>query len=301
MNYRTLGRTQLRVSELGFGALEIGRDWPPWRRLQPDYSRPSEVEALRILHRAVDEGVNFFDTAPAYMASEEILGKAFKAKRDRVVLATKCGEWFDGSGSEYNYSAAETLKFIENSLRRLQTDFIDLLQIHSASAEVVRSGETLTAMKKAQEQGKVRFIGLSTDDETAARLAVDSGEYDSIQVTYNVVQQEFSREVFPSAASASVGVIVKGGMGAGQLTARYRDIADDARKATVEAVSRFAEGHGMPLQELALRFVFSSPAVSTVIIGTKNASHLKSNIESLSRGNLDPDVVAELSHLLSAA
>ena len=199
MNYRTLGRTGLKVSELGFGALEIGRNWPYWRKELQDFLRPTESEAIRVLDMAVDLGINFFDTAPAYFKSEEILGKAFKQKRNSVLIATKCGEWFDGERSVYDYSASETLKFIESSLRLLQTDHIDLLQIHSASPDVVRSGDTLAAMKKARNNGKVRFLGISTDQPEAARLAIESGEYDSIQVSYNILQQEFSQEIFPLA------------------------------------------------------------------------------------------------------
>ena len=88
MNYRTLGRTGLRVSELGFGALEIGRNWPYWRKEMQDFLRPTESEAIRVLDMAVDLGINFFDTAPAYFKSEEILGKAFKRKRNSVFIAT---------------------------------------------------------------------------------------------------------------------------------------------------------------------------------------------------------------------
>jgi aryl-alcohol dehydrogenase-like predicted oxidoreductase len=153
MKYRTLGRTGLQVSELGFGALEIGRHWPYWRKDKPDFGFPREVEAVKVIHAAYDSGINFFDTAPAYYKSEEFLGKALRDRRHKVYLATKCGEWFDGERSVYNYSASETMKFVDESLRLLQTDYIDLLQIHSASLEVVQSGETLSAMKKAKEQG----------------------------------------------------------------------------------------------------------------------------------------------------
>lgn len=298
MNYRTLGRTQLKVSELGFGALEIGRNWPYWRKDLSDYSLPSEAEAIRVLDMAVDLGINFFDTAPAYFRSEEIIGKAFRRKRNGLVIATKCGEWFDGKTSVYNYSASETLKFIESSLRLLQTDHIDVLQIHSATAAIVRSGETLSAMKKAREQGKVRFLGLSTDEEEAARLAIESGEYDSIQVSYNILEQEFSREIFPLAERENIGVIIKGGMGAGQLTSKYLEIDEKEKRENIAAISRIADENGAGLHELALRFALTPAMVSSVIIGTKNASHLKSNVAASSHGKLDETLLRQLSQFL---
>jgi aryl-alcohol dehydrogenase-like predicted oxidoreductase len=298
MNYRTLGRTGLKVSELGFGALEIGRNWPYWRKELQDFLRPTESDAIRVLDMAVDLGINFFDTAPAYFKSEEILGKAFKRKRNNVLIATKCGEWFDGERSVYDYSAAETLKFIESSLRLLQTDHIDLLQIHSASPDVVRSGETLAAMKKARKDGKVRFLGISTDQEEAARLAIESGEYDSIQVTYNVLLREFSQEIFPLAEKEKVGVIIKGGLGAGELTSKFADIAENKKREQIASLKRLADKNEASIQEIALRFALSHPTVSTVIAGTKNPAHLKSNCESSMRGVLDKSLMEQLSLIL---
>ena len=297
MKLRTLGRTGLQVSELGFGALEIGRNWPYWRKEQQDFQRPSEAEAVRVLDAAVDLGINFFDTAPAYFKSEEILGRAFKGKRDKVIIATKCGEWFDGEQSVYNYSASETTKFIENSLRLLQTDHIDLLQIHSASADTIRSGETLSAMKKAREQGKVRFLGISTDQEEAARLAIESGEYDSIQVSYNIIMREMSERIFPLAQNKGIGIIIKGGMATGQLTSKYSDVNDQNQREHIARISHIADEQRLKLPELALRFALSSSAVSTVIIGTKSVEHLRSNAETAERGELSAPVLQHLSQV----
>ena len=195
MQYKSLGKTNLSVSVLGFGSLEIGRNWPYWRKELQDFSRPDEKDAIDVVYKALDAGVNFFDTAPAYFRSEEILGKAFKGMRKEVLLATKCGEWFDGENSVYDYSYSETKKFIENSLRLLQTDYIDLLQIHSANLDVLQKGETLRAMKEAQHAGKVRYIGISTELEDAAHFAIESGEYDSLQISYNILKQQMAKDI----------------------------------------------------------------------------------------------------------
>lgn len=291
MEYRTLGRTGLAVSTLGFGALEIGRNWPYWRQDKEDFSRPAESDAIKVIYGALDNGINFFDTAPAYFQSEEILGKAFKGMRKDVLIATKCGEWFDGKNSVYDYSYNETKKFIENSLRLLQTDYLDLLQIHSADTDVIRKGETLKAMKEAQLAGTVRYLGLSTDIVDAALLAIETGEYDSIQVSHNAINLQFAQKVFPSAQEKNIGVIVKDGMARGKLSAKFTEVTTDEERMRIEKIKSLADRHKMSLSELAVRFVISNPTVSSVIIGTKKSDHLNSNIAAVRQGNLPPDVV----------
>jgi aryl-alcohol dehydrogenase-like predicted oxidoreductase len=294
MEYRKLGRTGLRVSVLGFGALEVGRNWPYWRQDKDDFSRPDESDAIKVIHRAIDAGINFFDTAPAYLASEEILGKALKGLRKEVLIATKCGEWFDGKNSVYDYSYAETKKFIDNSLRQLKTEYTDLLQIHSATAEIIQKGETLKAMQEARQMGKTRFLGLSTDDVDAALLAIKSGEFDTIQVSYNALNLRYAKEVFPSARENEIGIIVKDGMARGKLSAKYTDgVADDERR-TIEKLKLCAENNRLSLSELAIRYVISHPDVSTVIVGTKKAEHLDANVQSAERGVFPPDFIKEI-------
>lgn len=297
MEYRTLGRTGLRVAVMGFGALEIGRDWPYWRQGMADFSRPDESQAVALIHEALDHGVNFFDTAPAYQYSEEILGKAFHGMRKDVIIGTKCGEWFDGRNSVYNYSFAETGKFIDNSLRLLRTDYIDLLQIHSANADVIRSGETLQAMKEARRAGKIRFIGLSTDDVTTALLAIHTGEYDAIQVSYNVINGVFAGEVFPEAMASNTGVIVKDGMARGKLTKKFNDVSDPKEYEKIAAIDALAGKYSMEISALAMRYCMSNPAVATVIIGTKKRDHLLSNLSATQEGRLSDEILAALTNI----
>ena len=241
MRYRTLGRTGLSVSEIGLGALEIGRNWPYWQQEMPEFSRPGEQEAMRIVNEAIDHGVNLIDTAAAYMESEELLGKTLKGKRSKVVLATKCGEWFDGKQSVYDYSAKATQEFIHSSLRKLKTDWIDLLQIHSGSAEVVKKGETAGAMKKAQKAGKVRFLGISVDRVDAAEAAIESGDFDSVQLSYNVMNSEMEQSVLGLAQARNIGIIVKDGLVAGRLTPKYKLLKDSELQKKIEEHDRQAE------------------------------------------------------------
>lgn len=279
MNYRKLGRTGLSVSEIGFGALEVGRDWPLWRRGEPDSVRPAEAEGIYMIHEAIDQGINFFDTAPAYLHSEALLGRALEgARRDKIILATKCGEWFDGNASQYNYSYAETEKFIEQSLRQLRTDRIDLLQIHSGNVDVVRRGETLAAMKKAQMSGKIRFLGISVDAEDAALAAVEDGGYDCIQLSYNLVSRSMEKSVIPKAEERNLG----DGLAAGRLTTKFALLSDEKQKAQISKIAERAEKVGINLAEYAIHFVLANNAVSTAIVGTKSPAHLRENVKSAS-------------------
>lgn len=294
MEYRTLGRTGLSVPVLGFGALEIGRNWPYWRKEKDDFSKPSETDAVSVIHAAIDAGINFFDTAPAYHHSEEILGKAFKGKRKNIIIATKCGEWFDGNNSVYNYSYSETLKFVENSLRLLQTDYVDILQIHSASTEVIKNGETVAAMKEAQRQGKVRFLGLSTEYEETSLIAIESGDFDTIQISYNAMNLAMAKKVFPKAGERSVGIIIKDGMARGKLSQKYTEVESAEEKSIIVKLKEIAAASGMSIAELAVRFVQSNQSVSSIIIGTKNLHHLQSNLDSIHRGPLSQEMVRSI-------
>ena len=281
MNYRKLGRTGLSVSEIGFGALEVGRDWPLWRRGEPDSVRPAEAEGIHIIHEAIDLGVNFFDTAPAYLHSETLIGRALEgARRDKVILATKCGEWFDGNASQYNYTYNETERFIEQSLRQLRTDRIDLLQIHSGNVDVVRRGETLAAMKKAQMSGKIRFLGISVDAEDAALAAIDNGGYDCIQLSYNLLSRSMEERVIPKALEGNLGLIIKDSLAAGRLTPKFALLTDEEEKAQISKIAERAEKIRLSLADYAINFVLANKAVSTVIVGTKSLAHLRENINS---------------------
>jgi aryl-alcohol dehydrogenase-like predicted oxidoreductase len=291
MRYRKLGRTDLIVSEIALGGLEIGRDWG----IGSDIAKPDEADATRLLHRALDLGINFIDTAPAYQLSEERIGKALKGKRDKLYLATKCGEWFDGKRSVYDYSARETKRFIENSLRQLQTDYLDLLQIHSGSAEVVRRGETLRAMQDAQRDGKVRFLGISCDTTEAALAALDDGGYDTIQVSYNPLQREME-PVLMKAKENNIGVIIKDGLAHGRMTPRYRALPESDTK-RIEELQMLAQSEGMTLPELSLRFVLANDAVSTIIAGTKKLEHLEENVVVSDGNTLSTELLLNIIHL----
>jgi len=276
----------LKVSEIGLGALEIGRNWGI--RVGDDYGRPDEAGAIRLLNAALDAGITFIDTAPAYQLSEERIGKGISHRRWEFALATKVGERLndDDPKSIYDYSYDATMAFIEQSLRRMRTEVIDLVQIHSAPVEVIRKGETMSAMKKAQEQGKVRFVGMTGTVEAAIE-AVKTGDYGSVQVSYNIAYREAEKELFPLTRKHTIGVIIKDGLGAGRLTTKVKALGED-RRAEIEraahlereclTTSTHPSAFPKTLAELALRFLLANDAVTSVIAGTRKVEHLLANV-----------------------
>ena len=199
MQYRILGRTGLCVSEVGFGAWEIG--WTPLEE---------GADIGRLLNRALDLGINFVDSSAAYRWSEELIAKYIGHRRDEFIFATKCGSWRvlqpDGEWVQtLDYSAQAIAPQIDRSLQRLKTDHIDIIQLHSPSYNDMAFGDGLEGLKKAQRQGKARFISLSADGD-AARKAIEIGEYDTLQITYNVLQPE-QTDIIAAAHAKDMGII----------------------------------------------------------------------------------------------
>jgi len=278
MHRRRLGRTGLMVSEIGLGALEIGRDWGI---VSGDLDKPDEEHAIRILELAADLGINLIDTARAYVLSEERIGKALdlgRLRRDEIIVATKAGEHFDEeTGSVYDYSYEAILRSLEESLELLHTRYVDLMQIHSAPLEVVRSGEAMRALKDARGSGKCRFVGASFDDERACLEAIESEEYDTIQISYNLLEREHAERLISAAAKADIGVLVKQPLALGLLTSKHAQASPQDQDKVAPYL--FLEKEGQSLAQGALRFVLSHPGVHSVLCGSKRPEHLQSNAE----------------------
>lgn len=274
MNYRRLGRTAINVSEIGLGALEIGRDWGI--RVEGDFGRPDERASVRLLQEAMERGINFIDTAPAYQLSEERIGKAVSGHRSEVYLATKVGEHYDDDrGFWYDYGREAVRASIEQSLRRLRTDVIDVIQIHSASLEVIEKGEVLAEMQRFQKAGHVRFVGMSGGHEEAA-AAILSGEYDTVQVDYNLLRRQADETVFPLARERDVGVIVMAPLAHGSLTDKRAHLPPEQYRQVQQL--EFLERSDQSLAQAAIRFILASPAVSTIIAGTRKLENLEANL-----------------------
>src|SRR3989344_5167951 len=189
---RKLGRTGLEVSEIGLGTTAIGYLYGLGPR-----DLPSEDEAIDYLKKVVDLGVNFIDTAPFYQTAEERIGKSGIAKKDGVIVSTKCGHALD-RGEDMDALALEKKmkEEVEESMRKLDVDHLELVQVHGGSVEKIKNGSIINAMQKLKDEGKVRFVGISVRGEEVALAAIDSGFFDTIQVAHSILDQRMADRGF---------------------------------------------------------------------------------------------------------
>ncbi len=274
METRRLGKTELQVSRLGIGLWEIG---------VADAVEPEQAD--RVLNLALDHGINFLDTAACYGLSEERIGRAVSHRRDEFILATKAGHRVEDDDPP-EWSAELITRSIERSLRRLRTEVLDLVQLHSCDVEVLERGEVIQALQDAQRAGKVRFIGYSGDNE-AAHWAVESGYFDTLQTSFNLVDQRARARLFPRVVEQDMGLIVKrplanGAWGAPRSPLPYAD--EYFRRYRIMAQDGPIPGAPENRIALALGFVLSHPQVHTAIVGTRNPEHLLSNIRQVEQG-----------------
>ena len=223
------------VTFIGFGGLEIGRDWGvgegahggSWGA-KGDPTRPEEEEAIAVTQGVLDLGIGVLDTASAYLLSEERIGKAVSDRRDEYFLASKCGEYslYAEQTTAYDFSYEAVSKSIDNSLELLQTDVIDLMQIHFGpdQQQVIDDGETVRAMQDAKKAGKIRYLGASCDGDIA-RQCIESGDFDVMQMTYSLLEMQ-NDENIQLAYQKGIGVFVKTGLGRGKLTPKVLDNLD---------------------------------------------------------------------------
>jgi aryl-alcohol dehydrogenase-like predicted oxidoreductase len=296
MNYRTLGRTGMKVSPLCLGAMMFG-----------EWGNPDHEDSVRIIHRALDAGINFIDTADVYSRgeSEEIVAKALAGgKRDNVVLATKVHGTMGDDPNEFGNSRRWIMREVENSLRRLGTDWIDLYQIHRPEPDT-DIDETLGALTDLVRSGKVRAIGSSTfpaaEIVEAQWVAERRGRERFVceQPPYSLLVRGVEADVLPVAARYGMGVIPWSPLAGGWLTGRWRkgqepptssrqqrlpqrfdlSVPGNQRKLeAADALARLADEAGMTLIEMALAFVINHPAVTAAIIGPRTMEQLESQL-----------------------
>lgn len=276
MHYRRLGGTDLQVSEIALGTVEIGTEYGISVEDRPN--RPTEAEAINLLHRALDLGINFIDTARAYGTSEEIIGKALRAHQERCIIATKCACTLEGHVPLEGKELAESIqKSVETSLGFLKLDSIDLLQLHNPSVEFVTLEEVLQVLEDLKQQGKIRYLGVSTYGEEAPLAAIRSGAYDTIQIPYSLLDQRMANRVLPAAHEADVGVIIRSALLKGALTSKGTHLPQSLRP-LYEKAKEFqflVRGRNQTLVQAALRFALSDFRVSTVLVGTGKIEHLE--------------------------
>ena len=268
MEMRILGRTGLKVSRLGAGLAEMGFQ----------LSLADEVVASRLLNVALDGGINFLDTAACYNVSEELIGRTIAHRREEYILATKAGH-VRGEYEGEEWTAKTVRNSIDRSLTRMRTNYVDLVQLHSCSVDVLERGEVIQVLLDAKQAGKTRFIGYSGDNE-AARWAIESGHFDTLQTSFNLVDQGPRKESLPLAKAKGMGVIIKRPIANAVWGAPLGSSRQEYRR-RARRMADMGPIPGAPQDSIlvALGFTLAHDEVDTAIVGTRDPEHMKTNIE----------------------
>jgi len=272
-----MGSTDMDVSSLGFGGAEIGLQAVP----------QTQVDAL--LNSALDAGLNVIDTAACYADSEEKIGQTIGHRRSEYFLFTKCGHASDLEGSDWEPDLIR--RSMERSLRRLKTDRVDLVMLHSCGMETLESGEATAALQAARDKGQARYIGYSGDGE-AALQAVLSGHFDVLETSINIADQQVLDHVLPLAVEKGMGVIAKRPIANAAWQAISERDADEYHQPYFRRLKHldypFLTGDVETGVDLALRFTLSCPGVHTAIVGTTKPERWQQNAAMAAHGNLSP-------------
>jgi aryl-alcohol dehydrogenase-like predicted oxidoreductase len=302
---RTLGRTQADVTILGYGAMEL--------RGQPRGPEIDDGTAGRLLNAVLDGGINLIDTSPDYGRSEELIGQHLGHRRDEFFLASKCGCLIEIPADAqppypHDYSPANVRADVEQSLRRLRTDRLDLVQVHmSPSVEQLRDNQTVETLQELQKEGKVRFIGMSGIlPNLPGQIAMDV--FDTFQIPYSALQRDHE-ELITAAAATGAGTLIRGGAARGapseeknwQTGPLSQPAGLGQRNWAAAGMGDLLASSGMTPMEFVLRFTLSHPYLSTTIVGTANPGHLESNIAIAEKGPLPADLYAEAKSRLQPA
>jgi aryl-alcohol dehydrogenase-like predicted oxidoreductase len=278
MEKRKFGKTGIEVSVLGFGAMHLGN------------SRTDDATADRMLNEVLDLGINLIDTARAYGQSEGQIGQFISHRRSEFILSTKVGydvQW----QPDWTYEAV--VGGIDQALKLLKTDYIDIVHLHSCSLDILERGDVIHGLEKKKKEGKVRFIAYSGENE-ALKYAVYSGSFDSIQTSLNICDQRIIDDPLPEAVQRGLGVIAKRPI----ANAPWRYSSPPVGHYSAEYWHRLKKMsidlHGMDWSELALRFSAYTAGVSSCIAGTSSLDHLKENIRSLEKGPLNEAITQQI-------
>lgn len=291
MEYRILGKSDLNVSTIGYGAWGIGG--------KPFWKTEGEDSSIRSIEKAIDLGINFYDTAPVYGFgySEELLGKALHSKRKEVVIATKCGlRWKkeEIKALEKRATKESILEEIDLSLQRLQTNYIDLYQVHWPD-ETTPIEETMDTLLQIQKSGKVRYIGVSNYSVDQMKESLKYGQIVSLQPMYSMLERDIEKEILPFCIENNIGIICYSPLTSGVLTGKYDEntkfedwrgqgiignftgdvFVSHIRK--VKEITKIAQKYGKTTAQLAINWLLRQRGVTTAIVGVKNPNQVEQN------------------------
>jgi L-galactose dehydrogenase len=294
MEYRQLGKTDLHLSIVGFGGAALG---DVFGNIDPQ-------EGQRAVHQAIDHGITFFDVSPYYgiTLAESRLGAALAGRRDRVVLATKCGRY---GMADFDFSAKRVTASMDESLQRLQTDYIDLFLVHDVEFGDVQLiiDETIPALRRLQQQGKARYIGVTGYPPKVLRRIAEAVPVDAIlsYCHYNLMNTQMDDVLTGFARERGIGLINAAGLHMGMLTeqgpAQWHPAPQNVRDAARKAAD-YCQEHGENIAEVALRYCLQHPYVSSTLVGIANPAQLEASLKLLST-TTDPGLLRQVQAILA--
>ena len=293
---RTLGRTGLEVTDLSYGAMEVrgSRIWGG--------RAVTETQAETILNAVLDSGINFIDTANDYGRSEEFIGKYLSTRRSEFYLATKCGctvvhKDENTDDTPHVWTRENLFRGLHESLERMKTDYIDVMQLHNPSVEQTEAGDLVAVLQEMKQQGKVRWIGCSST-HPHIEAYIQSGVFDVFQIPYSALERHHE-DAITQAGQAGAGTIIRGGVARGEPGV---GLGGDDRWGTFEKAGLDKlRAEGESRTAFLLRFTLSHPEMDTTIVGTLIPEHLAENVRIAEQGPLPADVYAEAKRRLEAA
>lgn len=291
MTYKQLGKSDLRISEIAFGCMSLGSN---------------HAANAELLHLALEQGINFFDTADLYDkgANEETVGKAFAGRREQVILATKVGnQWRpDGSGWDWNPTKSYILQAVEESLRRLQTDYIDLYQLHGGTLDDPID-ETIEAFEMLKQQGKIRHYGISSIRPNVIREYVKRSNIASVMLQYSLLDRRPEESVLDLLQEQGIGVLARGSLAQGLLAGKpakpYLSYTLEQVQQAANAVQEVA-GTDRKAAEVAVRYTLHHPAVTAAVLGIRTEEQLEEALLASKSADLTPDEIKALQKILQA-
>lgn len=309
MKYRDFGNTGIKVSEIGFGCWAIGGN-----DHGNSYGPTTDKSSTDAINKALELGLNFFDTADVYGwgHSEELLGKALRGKRDRVVIATKVGaDFYQGTG--FQTFTPDYIRFaLEKSLTRLNTDYIDVYQLHNPPLKLVSKEETFETLRELKKEGKIRAFGVSVFTPVEGITAINVGQPDCVQITYNIFSCRPEEQLLPRAFETGCAIIAREPLANGFLTGKYdtapKFTAGDFRKnwpmeyvkARSDATRQLSflkkNGH-QSMAQAALKYPLLNQAISTVIVGIKDTDMVEENLAASDSGPLSAEEIKQIHEL----
>lgn len=282
MNQRQLGNTGISISEVAFGGVEIGLPYGIGINSKEDML--AEDKAIELLQTALESGINFFDTARMYGNSENIMGKAFKDRRNKVVIASKCVHLLDTEGKLPPKDKLKGIieKSLTDSLEALQTDHIDIYMLHQATVEILENDEILKVFLDLKNQGLFKASGVSSYTNEVSKKAIDKGFWNMIQLPFNLMDQR-QGELFDEARKKGVGIVIRSVLLKGLLSYRGKNL-HPALKDVENHIAKYQEllkGTEHTLPALATKFALSFPEVSAVLVGIDKQQYLDEALQTV--------------------